>query len=349
MKKKILLVEDEAELRENIQEILEISGYNTALANNGIEALHLLEKDTFDLVISDIMMPEMDGFTLLQNFREKEYWLETPFIFLTAKMDPKDQRRGMEFGAEDYLVKPVKAKELLAAVSIALKKKDERNQHKFDELKDEFGKQRKVFFHEMNTPLTSVIATLELLKACGQSISEEDFNLFLDQAMIAAKRLDTSLKSLRKYQSIDTINAVPDRLDSLEVFLKAYLGERHELKNISFICSKDSAISYTIRHLLDILEILLTNASRFSPEGSLITTHLNYPELVIANVQEAFSKPQQIVPKPFQQFTRDVHEQQGLGLGIFIAQQLALKNKSSLTFQINEDLQFESILNFDSF
>lgn len=161
MNKKILLVEDEIELRENIKDILELSSFVVTPASNGVEALQLLGKESFDLVISDIMMPKIDGIDLLKRFREKEYWLETPFIFLTAKMDLTDQRKGMESGAEDYLIKPVKAKDLLAAIEIALSKRDARNQQRSEELKHIFGKQRKVFFHEMNTPLTSVVAALE--------------------------------------------------------------------------------------------------------------------------------------------------------------------------------------------
>ncbi|MGY6521490.1 MAG: hybrid sensor histidine kinase/response regulator [Mongoliitalea sp.] len=346
MKKKILLVEDQAELRENIQEILEISGFYTAVANNGVEALQLLEKATFDLVISDIMMPEMDGFMLLQNFREKEYWLETPFIFLTAKMEYSNQRMGMEAGAEDYLIKPVKAKELISAVNTALKKKEKRAQAKALELKNIFGQQRGVFFHEMVTPLTGVIAALELLKEFGQTLPPEDFNLFVGNALNASRRLDTSLKKLRRFQNIDLLQVNLQNHPSIEESLKDFIKTQVLERELKITIHHDFSFMFTSTHLHELLAYLLNNAQKFSPVDSLITLEIFEKTLIIRNEQQVIQNLGAVVPKPFQQFAREKEEQQGLGLGMFLAERLAFLNKASLKFEVKENLIFEAKLSF---
>ncbi|GHB35354.1 ATP-binding response regulator [Mongoliitalea lutea] len=345
---RILLAEDEAELRENVAEILELSGYHVVSVKNGLEALAVLESDVFDVVISDIMMPEIDGFELLKAFRKKEYLLETPFIFLTAKMDQADQRKGMESGAEDYLVKPVKARDLIAAIDIALKKRETRNRLKFAELKQLFGKQRKVFFHEMNTPLAGVIASLELLKAYGSTIAPEDFDLFINQALDASKRLDASLKMLKKYQTLDFIQITPINIASIGDFLKDHISKKIDYQGVCVEIKHDFSISFTEEHFKEIVDQLLKNASSFVSDEKPVSIIIDFPTLTIINNQNLFSSSQEIKAEPFQQFKRDVFEQQGFGLGMFIAQELAEKNDAVLKFKINKNLEFEAILSFGS-
>jgi two-component system sensor histidine kinase/response regulator len=124
MKIKLLLVEDEKELQENLKDILEIHDFEVIVADNGLIALQQLEShDNFDLVVSDILMPKMDGFELLSKVRNELKMINLPFIFLTAKAEKEDLRKGMEFGAEDYLTKPVAAKDLINAINTAINKK----------------------------------------------------------------------------------------------------------------------------------------------------------------------------------------------------------------------------------
>lgn len=112
----ILVIEDQAQVRYNIQQILELSDYRVLTAENGRMGLQLARNMIVDLIICDVMMPEMDGYEVVAALREKDATATIPFIFLTAKVDRSDMRMGMELGADDYLTKPFAAEELLKAV-----------------------------------------------------------------------------------------------------------------------------------------------------------------------------------------------------------------------------------------
>jgi DNA-binding response OmpR family regulator len=124
MSKKILLIEDNEAMRENIAEILSLAHYQVAVAVNGKEGVAMAETEKPDLIICDIMMPELDGYGVLHMLSRNDETASIPFIFLTAKAERSDLRKGMEMGADDYLTKPFDDLELLNAVESRLKKTD---------------------------------------------------------------------------------------------------------------------------------------------------------------------------------------------------------------------------------
>ncbi|MCK0159245.1 response regulator [Allomuricauda sp. F6463D] len=123
--KKILLVEDDTSLRENVAELLELSGYNVTTASNGKVAVEIAREEHPDLVLCDIMMPEMDGYGVLEELSSKETTRDIPFIFVSAKTERQDVRRGMNLGADDYLTKPFEEEELLSAIECRLEKAEQ--------------------------------------------------------------------------------------------------------------------------------------------------------------------------------------------------------------------------------
>ena len=122
--KKILLIEDNEGIRENTAEILELSNYKVFTAENGKTGVELALRENPDLIICDIMMPVLDGYGVLHLLHKNPITKNTPFIFLTAKTERTDFRKGMELGADDYITKPFSSTELLNAVEIRLKKMD---------------------------------------------------------------------------------------------------------------------------------------------------------------------------------------------------------------------------------
>ncbi|MFN8397757.1 MAG: response regulator, partial [Bacteroidia bacterium] len=114
--KKILLIEDNLEMRENTAEILQFAGYNVVSATNGREGIQRAREETPDLILCDIMMPEMDGYGVLFLLNKDPKTAGIPFIFLTAKADKSEIRKGMNLGADDYLTKPYEEMELLDAI-----------------------------------------------------------------------------------------------------------------------------------------------------------------------------------------------------------------------------------------
>ncbi|SDE34359.1 cAMP-binding domain of CRP or a regulatory subunit of cAMP-dependent protein kinases [Pricia antarctica] len=161
--KKILLIEDNEDVRENTADILALAHYQVEMAENGKIGVEKAKQFHPDIVVCDIMMPEMDGYGVLEQLSKNSATASTPFIFLTAKTDRADMRTGMNLGADDYLTKPFDEKELLEAISSRLRKNEF--------LKKEFAKNVKdlnVFLEE-----ASQYMDLESLSK-GQALKKYD-------------------------------------------------------------------------------------------------------------------------------------------------------------------------------
>ena len=115
---RILIVEDDPHIAKMIAATLDIGGYDSVICANGCEAVERAAAEAFDLMLLDVMLPDMDGFTVIQHIRSDRL----PVIFLTAMQDVADKVRGLKLGAEDYIVKPFEAVELLARVEVVLRR-----------------------------------------------------------------------------------------------------------------------------------------------------------------------------------------------------------------------------------
>ncbi len=135
--KKILIIDDSDEIRENTAEILELANFHVLTASNGKKGIELAIREKPDLIICDIMMPELDGYGVLHLLHQNAEIRNTPFIFLTAKSERNELRKGMELGADDYITKPFEETELLHAIESRLKKSDTQKQSLLDKINEE--------------------------------------------------------------------------------------------------------------------------------------------------------------------------------------------------------------------
>ncbi len=124
MRNSILIIEDNIDMLENTAELLELSGYTTYKTTNGKDGLIAARNNKPDLVLCDIMMPQLDGYGVLQAFENIPEMVGVPFVFMTAKSEKNDFRKGMDLGADDYLTKPFSGEDLLRIISSRLKKKE---------------------------------------------------------------------------------------------------------------------------------------------------------------------------------------------------------------------------------
>ena len=134
--KKVLVIEDEPEMRRNLLTILKLEKFQPLGAENGRAGLRLAKLERPDLILCDVMMPELDGYAVLQALRQDPATVTTPFIFLTARGEKVDQRSGMDLGADDYLTKPVTKADLLSAIQARLRRAE---QHAHQEFKPNFS------------------------------------------------------------------------------------------------------------------------------------------------------------------------------------------------------------------
>lgn len=123
--KTILIIEDEPEMRRNLATILRLEKYNPLSAENGRIGVETALREKPDLILCDVMMPELDGYGVIRELREHNATRATPFIFLTAKGEKPDIRAGMNLGADDYLTKPVPKADLLSAIASRLRRSEE--------------------------------------------------------------------------------------------------------------------------------------------------------------------------------------------------------------------------------
>ncbi len=190
---RILVIEDEPQIRANIQQILEFADFESWPAGNGVEGLEMAKKHLPDLIICDIMMPEMDGYSVITALRQDAKTATIPFIFLTAKVDRGDIRQGMNLGADDYLMKPFTPEELLDAVNTRLAK-SARLSESFQEQIEEYKFEADYYkFHDNLTGLPSEV------------VFQENFSYLQKEAAQRQNFLPLWLIGLGQLDSINSI------------------------------------------------------------------------------------------------------------------------------------------------
>lgn len=193
MSKKILLIEDDKTVRENTEEILELSNYEVETASNGKIGIDKVSAFRPDIIVCDIMMPEMDGYQVLNQLSKSSVYSKIPFIFLSAKTDHKDVRLGMNLGADDYLTKPFEEEELIDAIESRLAKADiiktydiessvDVNVNSFEALKEQF-KQEELRYFESG----------ELIYKSGQT---SNMIYLIDKGVVKTYKIDENGKEL---------------------------------------------------------------------------------------------------------------------------------------------------------
>ena len=167
-KKKILVIEDDKPVREGIIILLEKKGFKPIAAKDGEEGLSLISEIIPDLIISDVMMPGINGYTLKKFLEENERLSSIPFIFLSAKADIKDVRKGMELGADDYIIKPFNANDLLKAIEIRLKKSNVNlHQNTIKKEEEKLGEESTIFVDIEDNPRFIKVSEIVAITATG--------------------------------------------------------------------------------------------------------------------------------------------------------------------------------------
>ncbi len=273
-KAEILVVEDEAELRENICIILQLNGYEVKYAENGMDALKMLNSINPDLIISDIMMPQIDGYELYERIRNEERFRFTPFIFLTAKSDLQSLRQGLNIGVDDYITKPFSADDLLKSIETRLEKI--RNFNK--KIEKILSGIRVSLPHELRTPLVGILGLSELIINDHKEYSKEEILDFVERIHVSSKRL---LNRIEKFLHLTDLELLVNsnseiknyELDINEEEIKLIAFDNFivnpRMKDIFFHIEK-SKLKIHPKFFSALISELLENACKFSSDGSKI-------------------------------------------------------------------------------
>jgi signal transduction histidine kinase len=350
-RRRILVVEDQELLRIAIRDILELEGYAVLTANDGVEALEVMEKVRPDLILADIMMPRMDGYTLYEQVRARPAWVPIPFIFLTARAEKEDVIKGKALGAEDYITKPFDPQLLVVAVRAKLGRAQairEVTEAEFDELKQQIIN---VLSHELRTPLTSVCGYTELALEEASTLKPDEFQQFLTGIKRGADRLTRLVEDLLWLVRLDT-GQVQEEFNVLGSVnedvadVVSRIGSMYEAQAKSKGLILTQEIESTLPpvelyepFLLDALGRLLDNAIKFTREEGkhvYLMAQAVDDEVQIAVRDEGIGMTQENVEQLFSRFgqiNRSKMEQQGIGMGLVISQALVQIHNGNITIE----------------
>ncbi len=343
----ILVVDDEDETRQLIVQTLEFAGYKIIQAQNGEEGLERLDASNPKMILCDISMPIMDGYSFLKKLKEKHYFDNIPFVFLTSRGEKHEIRHGMYLGADDYLIKPLTVQELVDCVATQLKKRDSLQ----DYYDVQFKEVRNMIFytlpHEFRTPLSSILGYAQVMMQVN-NIPSDDIPKFGNRIYRSGQRLlhmleNVLLMNQLYYWKLNTIcveNLISDGLTSLIdiiTTISTSLMKQYQRPNDIRLIIQDYILRISSIHLKKILEEILDNALKFSNTSSMVvvTTHdLGNTILIQVSDVGRGMLPEQIeCVNSFNQFDRETFEQQGLGLGLVIARELTELYQGSLVIK----------------
>jgi two-component system sensor histidine kinase/response regulator len=348
---KILVIEDEEPVRENILEILEYEGFEAVGAEDGRVGLRRAQECRPDLIVCDIAMPEMDGYSVLAEIRQLPETAATPFIFLTARADRPFMRHGMELGADDYLTKPFSSAELIAAVTARLERQNATTQDLEKKLEDTKRQLVQMVSHELRTPLISIEMALDLISRQLSQLSPPQIQELLDYIGRGSNRLHHLVEQMVLITQLETgtltADIVQERgmvLYTSELLIAATnMARRFAPRSLDVPIRVDERDQETqVRcdpHALEhALAEIMANAINFSPEGTeaVVTQWQADGDAVISVVDQGPGIPPdqlQNALREFHQINRRDQEQQGMGLGLPLARRIIEVHQGDLDIQ----------------
>ncbi len=341
MKKHILLVEDNERLRSNLLFVLNKEGFDAVGAVNGTEALELIAKTPPDLVVSDIMMPDMDGYDLVKHLRETPETISLPVIFLTAKTAPEEQRSGMLFGVDDYLTKPVNINDLLATINVRLERAEKQKKKWIANLNHLQTHLASILPHELRTPVSGIMGASSFLRMSMDSLAREDVEELHSCIEDSAARLARIAENFLLYVQLQilledqaneeepNIEREQYRMSNVREYIEdiaTSVANKYNRLPLLHLTLEDATINCSPAHFHKALAEVLENAFQFSPKETpveIVSENTGSVLLIsITDYGRGISEEQietlKEYPTVFKQFDRRKFEQQGVGMGLVL-------------------------------
>jgi two-component system sensor histidine kinase/response regulator len=338
---KILFVDDDRSFLTGIRLVLERNHpeFECTFAGNGTEALGLLAEGPYpDLVVCDAMMPDVDGYQVLEQIRQRPETALIPFIFLTGLDDIQDIRRGMEKGADDYLPKPVSPAEIVKAVRTRLAKQriiEQNTRQSLDELRNSIILSLP---HELKTPLTVIKMYSHVINDNLDSLAIGELRDMAQAIRDSSNRLERLVENYLLYAQLVLMNRENPvegkregiRIDHPARVVTEAARERAEVfgrEGDLHLDLADAPVAVKEENLAKIVQEVVDNAFKFSsPQQPVRLAAASHPQgyrIRIADEGIGMTPEQTARVDAFLQFDRVFHEQQGQGLGLGIARRLA--------------------------
>jgi signal transduction histidine kinase len=284
----ILVIDDEPDNFDVIDTLLDNRGYQLNYASNGEQALELLPSFQPDLILLDVMMPNMSGIEFCQKFKANTRWQHIPVIMVTALTNKEDLSQCLTAGADDFISKPVNGLELRARVRSMLRIKQQ-----YDSLQDTLRLREdlsRMVIHDLRNPLSSIVLATEMMLM--PNFSPERKEQKLNQIITASQQLQSLIDSLLLMAKLESGKML---LSPVEIDLCALctsvvndlsaIAAQKKLELVLHLPEPGHYVNVDVTLFRRILENLLSNAMKFSPSGSSIILKADYPAPEIARIQ----------------------------------------------------------------
>ena len=329
--KKILIIEDHRLLCDEIRDWFTYEGFQTFAAYNGREGVELALKYLPDIILCDIMMPELSGKQILNALRNHPATKLIPFIFMTALAERHDIRTGMALGADDYITKPFTRQEVLTSVNSRLKKTEEIRENAesvMQELRDNIIHGLP---HELRTPLNAMVAYGEMLKDFSETFSPQEIKEMGEQIFDSAMRLFRLIENYLLYAQLELKAGAKEQYVLLHPAVLCQktaqaVAVRHRRENDLQLLMEDAPVKITELEFAKIVEELVDNAFKFSkPNQAVVLSCGRAAGSFRLTVQDhgrgmAAVDIQRI--GAYMQFDRKQQAQEGSGFGLIISKRI---------------------------
>ncbi|MBK8944623.1 MAG: response regulator [Ignavibacteriae bacterium] len=294
----ILVVEDETHVRNNIIELLTYEGYKCLEAQDGLNAISILKNELPDLILTDLIMPKINGFEFFKMLKTMGLEKSIPFIFLTARTDVESMHYAMQLGADDYIVKPYKADELIQRIKTRLWKQKLIDDN-FDKLKTSISL---YVPHELRTPLIAILGYTQMLLDDYNEISDDDKKEMIHSVYSSGLRIHNRIEKFVNYteyklgtknigKNLDLEFVNPAKQNCLQKIQKCFdCKDRINDIQINFQPAK---LNIEERDFEIMMQEIIENACRYSPAGTPIdiygTTNNHNYVVSVKNIGEGLS------------------------------------------------------------
>lgn len=362
----VLVVDDNPTNLQIVNRVLGMKKFKVMAALSAMKAMELINKVIPDIIICDIMMPEIDGLTFASNLSQDSRFSEIPIIFLTAKSDYSDIVKGFKSGGVDYIVKPANNEELLMRINNQLKIKFSKDiikqQNKeLEELIKEKNEILGIAAHDLKNPLTGIIGLSDIIKNYNDKLSPEEILHYNDNISKAAKKMFSLISDILVANSYDneSLRVNNEEFDfvyiSNEAFESFYFKAQE--KSINLIIENELEnlnINSDPKKLTNIIDNLLSNAIKFSPlnKSILIKTGLKeiddkqYAYFSIKDEGPGFTDDDKT--KLFKKFTKlsatPTNDESSTGLGLSIVKKITECLSGNIVLESNQGEGAEFIL-----
>jgi signal transduction histidine kinase len=334
---RIIIVDDDPDVLETIMRVLQAEHHDVTIAANGAQGIQLIKSHPMDLILCDISMPIVDGYTVFQNIKSDVKTSAIPFVFITARGARSEQRKGMDLGADDYLIKPFSAKELVSCVRTQILK----HQLMADRYETTLRMVRKNIIyalpHELRTPLSQIIGYAGLLEMESDSSVPSTAKDYGKRITKASERLEHLIENYLVYAQIEIVASSSDELEKLRnhivrqaaPVIEQVITERaqhYDRQPDVQMHIDECALRISESDLTKIIYELVDNTFKFSSSGLPIMVESvklsSTYQITICDQGRGMSEQQIALLDAYMQFDRTFYEQQGVGLGFIIAKRL---------------------------